>query len=78
MTRTLYNTDDTLSRSLYLLRTNRHAQSKLSTPQTRIISTRHRTNRPSVGETGTVLSLTDHRQRVCQTGSKASPPPKSP
>jgi hypothetical protein len=78
MTRTPYNTDDTLSRRLYLLRTNRHAQAKLSTPQKRIISTRHRTNSPNAGKTGTVLSLTDHSQRVCQTGFEANPPPKSP
>ncbi|KKL24652.1 hypothetical protein LCGC14_2413170 [marine sediment metagenome] len=78
MTRTPYNTDDTLSRRLYLLRTNHYAQAKLSAPQKRIISTRHRTNSPSAGKTGTVLSLTDLSQRVCQAGFEANPPPKSP
>ena len=78
MTRTPYNTDDTLSRRLDLLRTNLHAQSKFSTPQKRVILTRHRTNSPSAGKTGTVLSLTDLSQRVCQAGFEANPPPKSP
>lgn len=78
MTRTPDNTDDTLSRRPYLLRTDRHAQSKISTPQTQFISTRHSTKSPCAGKIGTVLSQTDHRQRVCQTGTKAKPPPKSP
>ena len=78
MTPAPYNTNDTFSRRLYLLRTNRHAQIKLSTPQKLITSTRHRTNRPSAGKTGTALSLTDHTQRVCQIGFKANPPLKSP
>ena len=78
MTRVPYNTNDILSRRLYLLRTNRHAQLKVSTPRKRIISTRNSTNRPGVGKTGTVLSLTNHGQRVCQIGSETSPPPKSP
>ncbi|SFD50289.1 hypothetical protein SAMN04488523_101171 [Sulfitobacter brevis] len=78
MTHTPYNTDDTLSRRLYLLRTNRHAQAKLSTPQKRIISTRRRANNPSAGKTGAVLSLTNHSQRVCLTRFEANPPPKSP
>ena len=78
MTRTPYNTDDTLSRRLYLLRTNHYAQAKLSAPQKRIISTRHRTNSPSAGKTGTVLSPAGLVQRLWQIKSLANPPPKSP
>ena len=64
MIRAPHNTNDILSLKLYLLRTNRHAQAKLSTPQKRIISTRHSTNSPSAGKADTVLSLTNHSGSV--------------
>jgi hypothetical protein len=66
------------SRTLHRMRTNRHAQIKISTPQKRITSTRQHAHRPNSGKTGTALSPTDHGQRVCQTGFEAGQPPKSP
>jgi hypothetical protein len=78
MTRTPHITKSTLSRRLSHLRTNRHAQTKRSTPQKSKIPTKDRAYRPNAGKVDPALGLKGTVQRVCQISSKASPPPKSP
>lgn len=78
MNRAPYITNDTRRRRLYLLRTNHLTLVKLSMWQKLMTPTKYHAYRPNAGKPNPALSLTGIVQRICQTGSKANPPPKSP
>ncbi len=78
MKRALYIKNYSRSRSLHRLRTNRHAQIKLSTQQKVMTPTKYRTYRPNAGKADAALSPTDTAKLVRQVGAKAKAPSKSP
>ena len=71
-------TNNTLSRRRRHLRTHHYALIQLSMRQELITPTKYRAYRPNSGKADPEPSLTGPVQRICQIGSQASPPPKSP
>jgi hypothetical protein len=78
MTRAPYMTNNTLRRSLYLLRTNRHALTKRSTWQNMMTPTKCHAYLLTTGKVGAVLKLMRPAQPVCQLRTKAPTLRKSP
>lgn len=78
MTRAPHITNQTLSRRRYHLRAHHFALIEWSTRQKVMPPTKDRAYLPNAFKVEPALSLTGRVQTVCQTGSKASPPLKSP
>jgi|TARA_B100001964_G_C14166266_1_gene569242 hypothetical protein len=78
MKRALYIKNYSRNRSLHRLRTNRHAQIKLSTQQKVMTPTKYRTYQPNAGKADAALSPTGTAKLVRQVGAKAKTPYKSP
>jgi hypothetical protein len=78
MTRAPHITNDTLGRSLYLLRTNRHALIKRSTWQNMATPTKYRAFQPTAGKTGAALKSMRPAKLACQLRAKTHALRKSP
>lgn len=78
MTRAPHITNDTLGRSLYLLRTNRHALIKRSTSQYMVTPTKYRAFQPTPGKIGAALKLIHPAKLACQIRAKTHALRKSP
>ena len=78
MTRAPYMTNNTLRRSLYLLRTNRHALIKRSTWQYMVTPTKYRAFQPTAGKTGAAIKLIHPAKLACQIRAKTHALRKSP
>ena len=78
MTRAPYITNNTLSRRRRHLRTHHDAPIQLPTWQRRRTPSKYRRHRLDADKTNTAFRTMGPVQRVCQIGSEANPPPKSP
>jgi hypothetical protein len=78
MTHAPHVTNTTLSRRRCHLRTHHDALLQLSARQKWMTPTKYRAYRQNACKPALGPNLTGLVQRVCQIGSDASPPPKSP
>ena len=78
MTRALHTTNTTHNRRPRHLRTHDGALIQLATRQTLMPPIKYRAPQSNDCKADPALSLIALAQRSCQTGPKASPPPKSP
>jgi hypothetical protein len=78
MTRAPHITNDTLGRSLYLLRTNRHALIKRSTWQNMVTQTKYRAFQQTAGKIDAALNSMRPAKLACQLRAKTHALRKSP